>query len=316
MTTMNIGGQPSPSPLPGRPKPPQINLWPVLILACFCLCLYPGCLALPIPQGFRNIEREGKKIDKFRLNFVVPGETTKAEFIEQIGQPYLVLDDLGVMAYYWKMLDAYVPWVVAGAGYGAAAGGILEMQSQYLLLVSYDDQGVINNYEIIRQRQTDSPIFPLKTVTELARQWAAKMHHVGNIAQAHLPADNSAVYVFHRFDPGGMPPATHFINGVFLDGNLWTELQWGQYTSIVVSPGSHAIGFERDIRTSDKFLHPDRQAPEPSLTTTIDVLPNQAYFLEICFIERDSRDFKKTPIFSRLSEDVARPKLAGLQRAK
>ena len=109
MTTMNIGVQPSPHPLPGCPRPPQIGLLPILILVCCCFCLYPGCLALPIPQGHRNIERDGKKIAEIRLSFVVPGETTKAEFIEKIGQPYLMLDDYGVMAYYWKMLDAYVP---------------------------------------------------------------------------------------------------------------------------------------------------------------------------------------------------------------
>ena len=92
--------------------------------------------------------------------------------------------------------------------------------------------------------------------------------------------------------------------------------KWGQYTSIVVSPGSHTIGFERDIRTSDKFLHPDRQAPEPSLTTTIDVLPNQAYFLEICFIERDSRDFKKTAVFSETLRGRGRAKVGRFTKSQ
>jgi hypothetical protein len=314
MTTWNIGVQGYPSLLRRRP-PRRQNLSPLsmLLLACGCLCLQLGCLALPIPQGYRNLEREGQRIGEARLNFVVPGQTTKAEFIERIGQPYLMMDDLGVMAYYWKMLAAYVPWVAGG--YYTAAGGIVEVDRQYLLLVSYDDQGIIQQYEIKRKYQADG-LFKFKTIDELARQWVAKIHGSRNSAQESPPASNSMVYVFHRFNPDDMQQSPHLIDGVFLDGNLWTELRWGQYTSIVVPPGSHAIGFERDIRTSDKFLHPDRQAPEPSQTTTIDVSPNQAYFLEICLIERDSRDFKKTPVFSRLSEDVALPKLAGLQRAR
>ena len=74
------------------------------------------------------------------------------------------------------------------------------------------------------------------------------------------------VYVFHRLNADDLQRSPNLIDGVFLDGNLWAELKRGQYTSIVVSSGFHAIGFERDIRTSDKFLHPDREAPEPSLT--------------------------------------------------
>ena len=82
----------------------------ILSLACCCLCLHSGCLALPIPQSHRNIEREGKKIEETKLSFVVPGQTTKAEFIDKVGQPYLMMDDWGVMAYFWKMLGAYVLW--------------------------------------------------------------------------------------------------------------------------------------------------------------------------------------------------------------
>jgi hypothetical protein len=85
---------------------------PVLFLACCCLSFHPGCLAIPIPQGYRNIETYGKKVEQTQLSFVVPGQTTKVEVIEKMGQPNLMLDDLGVMAYGWKMLVAYVPWAI------------------------------------------------------------------------------------------------------------------------------------------------------------------------------------------------------------
>jgi hypothetical protein len=274
------------------------------VLAFCCLCLLPGCLAIPIPQGYRNLEREGKKIEAFQLSFVVPGQTTKAEFIEKIGQPYLTMDDLGVMVYYWKMLAAYVPWIAAG-GY-SAVGGVVEVDRYYLLLVAYDDRGIIERYETIRK------IIQPKAVAAVARQWVGKGPSEGEAILAPPPAGKAVVYVFQASDFGG----PERINGIFLDGNLWTELHAGEYTPIVVPAGIHVIGFERGVRTRDKFLDPGRGAEVPSLTTTIDLRPNQAYFLEVRFIERDSRDFKKTAVFSELSEEVALPKMAGLKRAR
>jgi hypothetical protein len=273
----------------------------ILSLACCCLCLYSGCIALPIPQSHRNIELEGKKIEETKLNFVVPGQTTKAEFIEKVGQPYLMMDDWGVMAYFWKMLGAYALWAAPGAG------GIARVEPNYILLVSYDDQGVINKYETVRYTFD----FFQKTVNERALQWAGKGGSLGKFNSVSPPAGKSVVYVFRSFNPEGSH--VDHIDGVFLDGHLWSELKSGQYTPIVVSSGCHTIGFERDIRKTDKFLHPDRPKTEPALTTTIDTLPNQTYFLEIYFVGIDT---KPTAIFSRLSEGVALPKLAGLKRAR
>ena len=170
MHTLNIGFQPSPSLLRRRPPRHQnLSLLSILFFACSCLFLQLGCLALPIPQGYRDITREGKKIEPYELNFVVPGQTTKAEFIEKIGQPYLMLDDCGVMAYYWSKLAAYVPWVVP-----YAAAGIGEVDRHYLLLISYDDRGVIEHYEF--WRKYSDQLIKTSTKEKVIRQWASKMH--------------------------------------------------------------------------------------------------------------------------------------------
>ena len=172
---------------------------------------------------------------------------------------------------------------------GAVSG---KVEPNYILLVSYDDQGVINKYETVRYTFD----FFQKTVNERALQWAGKGGSLGKFTSVSPPAGKSVVYVFRSFNPEGSH--VDHIDGVFLDGNLWAELKSGQYTPIVVSSGCHTIGFERDIRKTDKFLHPDRPKTEPALTTTIDTLPNQAYFLEIFFVGIDT---KPTAIFSRLS---------------
>lgn len=148
----------------------------MLFLACCCLCLHPGCLAIPIPQGSKNIVTYGKKVEETQLSFIVPGQTTKVEVIEKIGQPNLMLDDLGVMAYGWKMLVAYVPYVLFLRG----DAGIEKLDYQCLLLMSYDDRGVIHRSEIVRYSAVASST---KTIEELTRQWAVKEHHLRNTAQ-------------------------------------------------------------------------------------------------------------------------------------
>lgn len=149
----------------------------IIFFACGCLCLQLGCLAIPIPQGSRNIVTYGKKIEETQLSFVVPGQTTKVEVIEKMGQPNLMLDDLGVMAYGWKMLAAYVPYVIP---LPAGNFGVEKLDHQCLLLMSYDDRGVINRYEIVRYSLVESST---KTIEELTRQWGVKEHHLRNTAQ-------------------------------------------------------------------------------------------------------------------------------------
>ena len=63
----------------------QLKIRPLTILffSVLLLLLNPGCLY--IPQGHKNIELSGKRIEEEKLNFVVPGKTTKAEFIEKVG---------------------------------------------------------------------------------------------------------------------------------------------------------------------------------------------------------------------------------------
>ncbi len=272
------------------------------------LLLNPGCLI--IPQAHRNIELSGNKIDEEMLSFVVPGKTTKAEFIEKVGQPYLTMDDFGVMAYYWKMLEAYMPWLLVGPG--VVAGGVEELSNQYMLLMAYDDNGCITKYETIR------PIL-VKTVNERAIKWAGKGEVLGEFTPQKIPEDKSAVYIFRSgswLDGLDKKDKNLKISGVFLDGKLWAEIYQGQYFPVVLPPGTHKIGVEPSIRAANKFLTPKGQEqPEPLLTTTIDTFANKAYYLEIKSVE-SSKSNERHYYFARLSEDEALPILRKLKRAR
>jgi hypothetical protein len=289
----------------------QLKIRPLTILffSVLLLLLNPGCLI--IPQGHKNIELSGKRIEEEKLNFVVPGKTTKAEFIEKVGQPYLMMDDFGVMAYYWKMLAAYMPWLLVG--YTGMAGGMEELSLQYMLLVAFNDNGCITKYETIR------PIL-VKTVNERAIEWAGKGEVLGKFTPLKIPEDKSAVYIFFRsgswLDGLDKKDKNLKISGVFLDGKLWAEIDLGQYTPIVLPPGTYKIGVEPNIRATNKFLTPNGQEqPEPLVTTTIDTFANKAYYLEIKSVE-SSNSKERQYYFARPSPDEALPILAKLKRVR
>ena len=165
--------------------PQQLRIFTILFLSCFCLCLQSGCLYLP--QRHRNVELTGKRIEPAQLIAVVPGQTTKAEFIEKVGRPYLMMDDRGGMAYYWKMLAAYVPWLLPG--FPVMAGGMVELSEIDMLLVSYDANG--------DHHQKDETIRPqpVKTINERAIEWLDQGACLA-VTPVSPPAGQSVLYVF------------------------------------------------------------------------------------------------------------------------
>ena len=112
---------------------------------------------------------------------------------------------------------------------------------------------------------------------------------------------------------GQQRPDEYKIAGVFLDGKLWAELNWNQYAVMILPPGSRVIGVELGIRRTDRFLHLQRQRPEPAYTTSLDVLPGQAYVLEIFTREVGTKD---SPHLFRQTLAEAQPKLARCKRVR
>ena len=178
-----------------------------------------------------------------------------------------------------------------------------------MLLVAYDDNGCITKYETIRP-------FIVKTVNERAIQWAGKGEFPEKFTPLKIPEDTSAVYIFRRSWLDGVDAKERDlrISGVFLDGKLWAEIYQGQYTTVVLPPGTHKIGLEPRIRATNKFLTPKGQEQsEPLVTTTIDTFANKAYYLQIKSIESSKG---RQYYFARPSPDEALPILAKLKRIR
>jgi hypothetical protein len=271
---------------------------------CLLLCHPPGCLY--IPQGHKNIELRGTKIGEEKLGFLVPGKTTKAEFIEKVGRPYLMMDDYGVMAYHWKMLKGYIPFFVPG--YTGVLAGVGQVSKNYLLLLSYDDKGVITRYETIQS-------FASKPVNEQAIEWVGRGEILHRFTPVKIPEGKSVVYVYQRRFFGGGAKPDERITGVFLNGDLWAELLGGEYAVMVLPPGCYRIGVEPSIRSSEKFLNPNRAYQlAPETTTTLDTQADKAYYLTIN-LPMDYRKGKGVFI-ARPPEEEALRVLAKLKRVR
>jgi|GEM_PF-6904043 len=285
----------------------------VFFLIVTCLSCLAGCLY--IPQRQRQVELRGERLKADKLSVIVPGQTTKAEIIANVGQPYLMLDDFGVMAYYWKMLTAYVPYAF-GMGFSGGAG-IIELSETSILLIAYDAEGIVTRYETIHPKLA-------QTVNEEAITWAGQSACLTTFRPIPPPPGKAVIYIFRagEYEPGklkttarevGGKTQDYDLSGVFLDGRLWAEIMKGQYCVMILPPGTHPIGVELGIRQTDRFLHLQRQRPEPAYTTDLDVLPDQSYVLELFTREVGTKD---VPHLLRQTLAEAQPKLTRIKRAR
>ncbi len=291
------------------------------LLGVVCLGCLAGCL-LYIPQRYRQAALAGEKIHTERLRMLVPGETTKAEFIDKVGQPYLDLDDFGVMVYYWKMLSGSLVSIIGG-GY-QACGAVMEHSETNLLLLAYDADGIITKHEIVRPQL-------VATVNESAITWVGQGDRLTTFTPLTPPPGQAVVNIYKLRDvladsPGqpskgavrwrhvGKRMPDGDISGIFLNGTLFAELDFGQYVVITLPPGQHRIGVEPQIRATNRYMVLQRQAPEPAYTTTLATEPNQVDVLEIFF--RDVGLWGKSPGFFRQTLEEAQPRLVRFKRAR
>ncbi len=122
--------------------------------------------------------------------------------------------------------------------------------------MAYDNNGCITKYETIR------PFF-VKTVNECAIKWAGKEEFPKKFIPIKIPEGKSVVYIFRRGFLTGLTASEKDsdlrISGAFLDGKLWAEIDKGQYTPVVLPPGTYKIGVEPQIRATNKFFTPKGQ---------------------------------------------------------
>lgn len=99
-----------------------------------------GCIWIPTPEhgllaGRGAVTREDAA-------FLTTGVTTREESLLRFGEPDILLEGEKVLAYLWGVSHGYF----AVGGYGAAVGG--PIQKNYLLMMEFDDAGVLRRWDI------------------------------------------------------------------------------------------------------------------------------------------------------------------------
>jgi hypothetical protein len=88
----------------------------------------------------------GERISEKQLLFIEQGFTSKAEITDHLGEPNVHLIDKNIYAYDWQTRQAIMIWAI-GNGYQGSVGAI-DIPKNYVLLVRFDAQNRVTNYEI------------------------------------------------------------------------------------------------------------------------------------------------------------------------
>ncbi len=107
------------------------------------LLVLSGCITIPTPE---NKVLSGEKVTDQQLVFVKQGITTKSEITDQLGPPDIFLIDKNIFAYDWQTRQAIMIWAIAG-GYQASVGAA-DIPKNYVLLIRFDAEDIVQNYEI------------------------------------------------------------------------------------------------------------------------------------------------------------------------
>jgi hypothetical protein len=103
-----------------------------------------GCIALPIPLGEGRVT-QGREIAPEQSAIVAIDGTPRAVLLARLGEPQAVWEERSIVIYAWDRVHMAVLVLIAGPA--AAAGALFEVPTHYLLLVQFDESGVVRRAE-------------------------------------------------------------------------------------------------------------------------------------------------------------------------
>lgn len=142
-------------------------------------------LSLFLVSGFAACATRdsGYKISHDTVAFIQPGITTRAEVIENLGQPLLEIHDLNVSAYSWGKMRVSSSGKPAAAATGGVDprqtaysmgpspldddGGVLVESRRWAFCIAYNDQGKVSRAERIKVEGAPS-------LEKAVREWAER----------------------------------------------------------------------------------------------------------------------------------------------
>ena len=218
-----------------------------IYLLSFCRTVPLGCVIIPVPE---QEVLSGRKITNENIAFIKEGVTSRSEVIQELGSPDIDFKDLRTIAYTWEVVGAYMPWFF-GYGY-SGAGGVEKIGKPYVLLIAFDKDELVSNFEI-KQR------WPLDTVKGHAVKWIEREgldvpEPPNSFDKLVIPKGQAVIYIYR---PGGWSDGP-VLPEVKIDGELVAELQKGGYIAQILRSGFHTISVNPD-RNPTSFLRPDKK---------------------------------------------------------
>lgn len=116
-----------------------------MLAVCGVLAMAPlaGCV-IPLPQGEGEVT-EGREIAGAEALADGLAGTSREVLLAQLGEPYAVWEERGILVYAWDRVHLKLLWIIAG--YMTASAGIIDVPTHYLLLVALDDEGRVARAE-------------------------------------------------------------------------------------------------------------------------------------------------------------------------
>jgi len=101
-----------------------------------------GCIILPVPVSYHT-HGSRKNLRSEDTQWLVPGQTTRAQVVLRLGEPDEIEDDDSRLVYRWEKIYLQV-WVAVGGGYSGAAGPT-DYGRDYALELTFDLRGALIN---------------------------------------------------------------------------------------------------------------------------------------------------------------------------
>ncbi len=124
-----------------------------------------GCVGvIPVPR-FSNKPVASSAIDPSQADFIVVGETTRAEVVNRLGSEFRESPRLPALAYSWELPGGQgIWWVVSTVGGG---GGEFEWSRWRAFFVAFDSKGVVTKTRFVH-------LSSRKSLDEQLEIWAVR----------------------------------------------------------------------------------------------------------------------------------------------
>lgn len=142
------------------------------LLLLLVALLFTGCAIVPYPVPSNDGQTYGKVITPKDVNFIIPGQTTQAEVVAQLGDQFHDSLRLPVIAYTWEKPAVGIgwSWILISRDAAAAGGGSVERSHWRAFFVRFDAAGRVQNTKFVSLSSRHS-------LDEQLEDWASKTSH-------------------------------------------------------------------------------------------------------------------------------------------